>query len=150
MCVWEKGLAKAICSIVRLSHYPKLAWLYRKNILDVYYTLFLPGVYFSREIRISCFRTGSHFVQVVYIHRKSKFLSFMLGSKAMNEWFPEHWNSKERGIGWVRTGFRFQLWYVPAVRAFISSCVNVNNTHLMEFKEKKIQESYLSHYVIHI
>lgn len=88
VCVWEKGLAKAICSIVRLSHYHMVAWLYRKNILDVYYMLFLAGVYFSREIRISCFRIDSYFVQVVYVHRKSKFLSFVFGSKAMCVWCP--------------------------------------------------------------
>lgn len=45
--------------------------------------LFLAGVYFSREIRISCFRIDNYSVQVVYVHRNSKFLSFMFGSKAL-------------------------------------------------------------------
>jgi hypothetical protein len=60
---------------------------------------------------------------------------------------PEHWNSEEyefEGQSWVQ---------IPAVTgtscaALVSSCVNVNNTHLMELKENNITMSlpnYLTH-----
>lgn len=153
MHAWEKGLVQTICSIAVLSHYHVLVWHYRKSILDVYYMLFLAGVYFSREIRISCFRIDNYSVQVVYVHRNSKFLSFMFGPKAVcvcGGGGPEHWNPKKHGLRWVRAGFKCELWYVPALRALISSCVNANSTYLMGLKEKKNIAKYLSHYAMHI
>lgn len=62
----------------------------------------------------------------------------------------EHWNPKKYGFRWVTAGFKCQLWYVPALRALISSCVNANNTYLMGLKEKKNNAKYLSHYAMHI
>lgn len=137
VCVSERGLAKNICSIAVLSLYHVLVWLYGKYILDVCYTLFLAGVYFSREIRISFFRIDSYFVQVVYVYKKSRFLSFMFGFEAL--YVRCCWTLElERAWIWGQNGVQ-----IPAV--IRTSCESLNfrmreckNIYLMGLKEKKI------------